>query len=375
METMARSVLCQVCKLVDEDSTELRLELSRLMAANSALTEKVNALECELTVVRSDAPKLCKSYHSVGVQTACDSDGDAHDLSSVSGSPTIEGIFGKDWCMNLWKDRDPYNNMESVPDSLLSSEKSVVTMCDQITMTEMKEKGYMEDAAGSDHRGALDTEEHDESMAEEAEQLSANFSADGRTVMCSLSCDQDREEAGSAGSIEEPPMQLISIHDTEEAFSTHIIPIEVDDDEDEEDDDVQFVEESQQEPILNAAGGPSHNKQQTLISNNSENSSAPDKDSHDDCNTCNVPTTRHQNRDKFTCRICSRTFFHKGTLTQHMKSHKSNFCNICKQHFLHRNKLNSHTCVPLVPAQRVILCLKDEECGAKCLVFVKLFFI
>lgn len=150
METMARSVLSQVCKLVDEDSTELRLELSRLMAANSALTEKVNTLQCELTV----APKLCKSSHSVGVQAACDRDGDAHgnysnqrlfeqkpstlllcllvcfffflllllDLSSVSGSPTIEGIFGKDWCMNLWKDRDPYC-MESVPDSPLSSEK------------------------------------------------------------------------------------------------------------------------------------------------------------------------------------------------------------------------------------------------------------
>lgn len=192
--------------------------------------------------------------------------------------------------------------------------------------------------------------EHDKSMAEEAEQLSVDFSADGSA--CSLSYDQDREEAVSAGSIEEPPMQLISINDTEEAFSTHIIPIEEDDDE-EEDDDVQFVEESQQEPTMNAAGGPSHNKQQTLISNNSENSSALDKDSHDDCNTRNVPTTRHPNRDKFTCRICSRTFFHKGTLTHHMKSHKSNFCNICKQHFPHRNKLNSHTCVPPVPAQRV----------------------
>ncbi|XP_027141743.1 uncharacterized protein LOC104918625 isoform X3 [Larimichthys crocea] len=273
METMARSVLSQVCKLVDEDSTELRLELSRLMAANSALTEKVNTLQCELTV----APKLCKSYHSVGVQAACDRDGDAHDLSSVSGSPTIEGIFGKDWCMNLWKDRDPYC-MESVPDSPLSSEKvlsnhqsklkihlqqittafeklypekSVVTLSDQITVTEIKDEDYVEDAAGSGHRETLNTEEHDKSMAEEAEQLSVDFSADGSA--CSLSCDQDREEAVSAGSIEEPPMQLISINDTEEAFSTHIIPIEEDDD-DEEDDDVQFVEESQQEPTMNAAG-------------------------------------------------------------------------------------------------------------------------
>lgn len=25
------------------------------------------------------------------------------DFSSVSASPSIEGVFGKDWCMDLWK--------------------------------------------------------------------------------------------------------------------------------------------------------------------------------------------------------------------------------------------------------------------------------
>lgn len=77
METMARSALSQVCTLVEKDSSELRLELSRLLFANSALTEKVNSLESELTIVRSDAPKLCKSYRAVGVQTVCHKDGDA----------------------------------------------------------------------------------------------------------------------------------------------------------------------------------------------------------------------------------------------------------------------------------------------------------
>lgn len=77
METMARSALSQVCKLVDEDSAELRQELSRLLFANSALAEKVNSLECKLTIVRSDAPSLCKSYRSVGVQTVCFRDEDA----------------------------------------------------------------------------------------------------------------------------------------------------------------------------------------------------------------------------------------------------------------------------------------------------------
>ncbi|XP_044036732.1 zinc finger protein OZF isoform X2 [Siniperca chuatsi] len=344
METMARSALSQVCKLVDEDSAELRLELSRLLVANSALADKINNLECELTIVRSDTPKLGKSYRSVGVQTVFYSDGDAY----VSGPPTIEGIFGKDWCMNLWKDRDPYS-LERVTDSPQSSEKSVATLSDQITVTEIKEEDYVEDAASSCQQETLSTEEHEESMAEELEQLSVGFSADCST--CSLSFDQDGEQVVSAGGIEEPSMQLISINDTEEAFSTHIIPIEEDDDAD--DDDVQFIQESQQEQTMNTAGGPSQNNQQTLPANNSENSTALDKDSHDDFNMLHVATTRDPNKGKFTCQVCSRTFFHKGTLTHHMKSHKSNFCNICKQHFPHRNKLNLHTCVPPVPSQRV----------------------
>lgn len=138
METMARSALSQVCRLMEDDSAEVRLELSRLLLANSALTDKVNSLECELTIVRSDAPKFCTSCRSVGVQTTtCYTDDDPHGTfashqqslirdankqrtspscpffklfdSSDAGVPTIEGIFDKNWCMNLWKDKDPYS--------------------------------------------------------------------------------------------------------------------------------------------------------------------------------------------------------------------------------------------------------------------------
>uniref|UniRef100_A0A3Q0SG93 C2H2-type domain-containing protein n=1 Tax=Amphilophus citrinellus TaxID=61819 RepID=A0A3Q0SG93_AMPCI len=153
---------------------------------------------------------------------------------------------------------------------------------------------------------------------------------------------------------------MVSISDTEEAFSTHIIPIE-EDDEEEEDDDVQFVQESQQKPTINTAIGPSHDEQETMPEDSTEKNSALEKDSHNDFNVRNVETSRDQNRERFTCQICNRTFFHKGTLTHHMKSHKSNFCSICKQHFPHRNKLNSHSCLPPVPSHRVTK--SCELCG------------
>lgn len=75
METMAKSVLSQVCQLVDEDTSEIRSELSRLLAANSSLADKVNCLERKLTAMRSTRLRLRASHHrSVGVQTVSPSD-------------------------------------------------------------------------------------------------------------------------------------------------------------------------------------------------------------------------------------------------------------------------------------------------------------
>ncbi|XP_041861627.1 gastrula zinc finger protein xFG20-1 isoform X2 [Melanotaenia boesemani] len=340
METMAKSALSQICKLVDEDSAELQMELSRLLFANSALAEKINSLECELTIVRTDAPKLSKC-RSIGVQTVCHRGEDAHD---VTGPPTIDGIFGKDWCMNLWKDRDPYN-LQKFTDSAQFPEKSETTTD---TVPNIKDEGFVQEVATRCQQETLSTEENEESTAEEPQQLSMGYSDDGG--LCSLSFDQSGEQVVSAECTEETTAQLIS-NDTEEDFSSHIIPIEDDDDDD--DDDIQFVQASQQEPAINAGVGSSHDKQETLPVDKPGNSNTLDKDLHNDFNMLKVKTSRALKTGKFTCQICNRTFFHKGTLTHHMKSHKSNFCNICKQHFPHRYKFNSHTCVPPVPTRRV----------------------
>ncbi|KAM6913911.1 uncharacterized protein PEZ65_014414 [Lycodopsis pacificus] len=334
METMARSALSQVCELVDEDLAELRLGLSQLLDANSALVQKVHSLECELTIVRSDAPGLCKGYPSVGVQTVRNRDWDTH----VSGSPSIEGIFGKDWCMDLWKDRDPSDPPQS--------SEPVATLLNLIPVSQIKEEAdYVEDAVSCCQQETCSTEEHEESVAEEAEHRSVGHSAAGST--CSLSLDPDVEQVVCSGGNEEATVQLISISDTEGTFSTHTIPMEEEDD----DDGVRFVEESQQEPTMSAEGGPSNNNQDTLPANSSENSSA--LDSLDDFNTLDVETARDPNGHRFPCKICGMTFFHKGTLTHHMRAHKSNFCNICKRHFPHRYKLKSHTCLSRVSSQRL----------------------
>ena len=62
---------------------------------------------------------------------------------SVARPPTIDGIFGKDWCMNLWKDRDPYS-LQRCPDLAQSADKVNAS--------------YTRDAATCSQQEALSTE-------------------------------------------------------------------------------------------------------------------------------------------------------------------------------------------------------------------------
>lgn len=331
METMAKTVLNQVCKLVDEDAAELRLECSRLLFANSALSEKVNNLQCELTLVKT---KSCRSLRTVGVQTDCRSNGEDR---LANGQPTIAKIFGKDWCKDLWKDRDP------VPNSTEAAEKINTAINN---LDKLKKEDYAE-ASTSFQDDALETQGEVEDMAPEANKqskkcISTKESSPPQTV--------ENEEKRSS-TLEETPMQSEESKDTDDDFSTYTIPID-DDEEEEDDDDVQFVDESQQ--------GPSQNIQQSL-STNSDNINDLDEyslDTFDDFDI--VSTVMDSNQGSFTCQICNRSFFHKGTLTHHMKSHKSNFCNICKQEFTH-GQLDTHICVPAVASHKVTK--SCELCG------------
>ncbi|KAM4597849.1 uncharacterized protein ACJ7VT_021412 [Polymixia lowei] len=347
MEMMARTALSRVYKLVDEDSAELRSELCRALTDNAALIEKLHSLECELTIMTSKAPKLHKDCRSIAVQTG----GSGDRASRVTGTPTIEGIFGKEWCINLWEDKDPYS-LERVRYSTQCSDKSVVPFSDQIIVTKIKDE-----TTSNCPQKTPDIGVHEEYVAHKTEGPSIEYSIDDSND--SLSADQEEEQVLSAGGLGEPYIQLTSI-DGAEGYGTYVIPVdeeeeddddddddnddddEEDDDDDEDDDYVPFIQKSQSEPTKN--------EHHTLAAD-SENT-GPDRDTPDNMNIFNLETTSGTNIDKFTCQICGRTFFHKGTLTHHMKTHRPNFCHICKQHFPQKHKLETHLCVPPVPSQK-----------------------
>ncbi|XP_076866143.1 uncharacterized protein LOC143517469 isoform X2 [Brachyhypopomus gauderio] len=99
MGIMTESAMKQICEIVDHDFAYLRLELTRALNENAALSDKMHALEGEVETLRNtkNEPRTrSKKCRSVCIQTV-----------EVSDSPSINGIFGKEWCSSLWEGSEP----------------------------------------------------------------------------------------------------------------------------------------------------------------------------------------------------------------------------------------------------------------------------
>lgn len=312
METIAASALDQVSKLVDQETAELRLEVSRLMYANSALTEKVKSLEQKLGSKESE-PKFRAGLRSLGSKTAPRSAEDADE------SPTIKGVFGKDWCMKLWKDRNP-GVQTGIPTQLpIESCQSVITDSEEITVKVIK----------GDMPGDLNCSLQDPLADEEQ----AESSSTDQDLLVGHAFNKDNKDSAD----DQPSLMIMPYADPQEPFSEHIIPIEDDEDNDY---DIEYdtqAEECEEDYIKK-------NMQQTFSDSQEE-----------------YEADREPNTSCFPCDVCNRTFFHKGTLTRHKKSHKSNYCNICKRRFAKANSLISHVCVP--PVSSTLVSKTCEVCG------------
>ncbi|XP_023677687.1 uncharacterized protein [Paramormyrops kingsleyae] len=108
MGVLSKAAVAEIIKLVDEGSAVLRLEMRQSQTENEELRRKLRLMETELKIAqqrvmgRTNGCSLGRC--SVGVQTG-DETGALE--KGKERCPTIEGVFGKEWCFSLWSDGEP----------------------------------------------------------------------------------------------------------------------------------------------------------------------------------------------------------------------------------------------------------------------------
>ncbi|XP_007229099.1 RB-associated KRAB zinc finger protein isoform X2 [Astyanax mexicanus] len=93
MDMLAKSAAAEIGKLVEESHARLRLEISQRRSENESLKSKCNFLEIELKATRRRLQASVDARFNSGAKEG------PH-------RPTIDGVFGKEWCFDLWKEKE-----------------------------------------------------------------------------------------------------------------------------------------------------------------------------------------------------------------------------------------------------------------------------
>lgn len=123
MEKLTQAAVLEIGKMLEECSAALRSEICQHKNDNEALRKKCSLLELELRASRSSHAQrgVSISPHAQrGVSISRRGGGNqGPDGACNREMPVaIEGVFGKDWCMNLWKDGKPPQEEAVDSDSL-----------------------------------------------------------------------------------------------------------------------------------------------------------------------------------------------------------------------------------------------------------------
>lgn len=94
LEKLTKTALVEISNLADECSAVLHTEISLHKTENEALKKKCYSLEVQLRAAR-EAPTYPVQGNSIAPR---------HQADHQHRSPEIDGVFGKDWCMGLWRD-------------------------------------------------------------------------------------------------------------------------------------------------------------------------------------------------------------------------------------------------------------------------------
>ncbi|XP_029913309.1 zinc finger and SCAN domain-containing protein 2-like [Myripristis murdjan] len=157
LEKLTKAALVEISNLADECSSVLHTEISQHKTENEALKKKCYSLEVQLRAAR-EAQHYAGNVNSVSRrQTGCQGLG-KFGPEQQQPAPAIEGVFGKDWCMNLWRDEKlpPHRKMEAAAlrdcQGNQDSAQVIDLMDGEPDLIFVKEEAYDEQPTGQEMR-------------------------------------------------------------------------------------------------------------------------------------------------------------------------------------------------------------------------------
>ncbi|XP_059414721.1 zinc finger protein 567 [Carassius carassius] len=142
MDMLAKTAVVEIGKLFEENSLLLRLEISRCTNENESLKKKCHFLENELQCARKGAGKMN------GTEAPFSHLGH----TEAGRRPAINNVFGKEWCMNLWRHEESHvgEQEDTHLDSSVNTVEPVDLLDEEPDMIMIKEETF-EDCSGKNN--------------------------------------------------------------------------------------------------------------------------------------------------------------------------------------------------------------------------------
>ncbi|XP_026116771.1 zinc finger protein 33B-like isoform X1 [Carassius auratus] len=280
MEIMARTAVVEISKLFEKNSLLLRLQISRCTNENESLKQKCHFLENEVKSARKSAGKVN------GTRAPISHPG----LTDTERQPTIDNVFGKEWCMNLWRHEESHVGQKDDThlDSSVNTEEPINLLDEETDVIMINEETLKDDSC----TGKNKTEE-----------------------------DKSSSLRGSAVTSDER-----CVAQSSDDFITYTVP---------SDDQVQLnVHQTPAEE--QALDGATHADITT------EPDLSPDVGFIPNNLNFNETVTLYK---KFKCVFCGKTFEYLSHLTRHMRKHsgeKPYICIVCGKRFAQKTYLTTH---------------------------------
>ncbi|KAG7504319.1 gastrula zinc finger 224-like [Solea senegalensis] len=112
LDKLTKAALVEIGNLADECSSVLHTEISLHKTENEALKKRCYSLEVQLRAAR-EAQTYTSHVNSVSRR---------HPAEQQQPAPAIDGVFGKDWCMDFWREEKlPSHRKETMEPTAMTS--------------------------------------------------------------------------------------------------------------------------------------------------------------------------------------------------------------------------------------------------------------